>query len=429
MLSADILETYVSKPSSPGEQRKGKRLKRTLRSNEWKLILTPDGHNMATRATVYEALESECSSLLICMADRRRITLASGVNVNGIESAESLRETHSHCYHICVRFKTRLLSSGAAAIVGRCVAGRASITSIEPIVMWDKEVDDASKMDLDAAMKDVEESILHWRNRLWLRIVYANVRTIRSQDPVFMAITSQHAVKSSFCDLIIRYQQCKNSTNSRRIDFSQIANPLSVDDEIKCDVPWARSVLDWFANRLVPADLNRRSLYLWGYAGVGKTRFVERLLEGRMCIHRDCAESFFLQGLSEDYEFVWLDEFVPSILVRNKDYRQQFNKLTGRERVMVRVRGGEQYEVDVDNVRTIITSNEPRMTADYFRRRLYVVHAGDMMYDANAEPASPCPTEEGEVVSRRKQRPPLRNVREAIRKRRHASKTSDDEYG
>jgi hypothetical protein len=427
MLSADILETHALEQPSPGQRRKAKRAKRTLTSNEWKLIITPDGCNMATRAAVYEALESECTSVLICMADRSRITLASGVNASSTEPADSLREIHSHCYHICIRFKKRLLSSGVAAIVARCVASRASITSIESIVLWDKEVEDTSKMDLDAAMKDIEESILHWRNRLWLRIVYANVRTIRSLDPVFMEITSEHAVKSTFCDLITRYQQYKNSTNSRRIDFSQIVNPLSVDDEIKCDVPWARSVLDWFANRLVPADLNRRSLYLWGSAGVGKTRFVERLLEGRMCIHRDCAESFFLQGLSEDYEFVWLDEFVPSILVRNKDYRQQFNKLTGRERVIVRVKGGEQYEVDVDNVRTIITSNEPRMTADYFRRRLYVVYAGDMMYDTTAEPDSPGPGEE--LASRRKKRPPLRNVREVKRKRAHASEASDEEDG
>jgi hypothetical protein len=224
MLPADITGTHVSEQPTPDQPKKAKRVKRTLRSNEWKLILTPDGCNMVTRVAVYEALESECSSLLICRADRSRITLVSGVTTSSIESADSLREIRLHCYHICMRFKTRLLSSGVAAVVAHSVASRATITSIESIVMWDKEVEDTSKMDLDAAMKDIEESLLHWRNRLWLRIVYANVRTIRSLDPIFMEIASEHAVKSTFSNLIIRYQQCKNSTNSRRIDFSQSVN-------------------------------------------------------------------------------------------------------------------------------------------------------------------------------------------------------------
>jgi hypothetical protein len=425
MLSTGNPEIHATEQKTPSQQPKEKRLKRNFKSSEWKLTLTPIESNMATRATVYDALESECSSLLICMADRSRITLAAGVNAGSKELGDSMSETRLHVYHICIRFKTRLSSSGAAAIVARSLASRARVGSVEPIASWDKEIEDASKTDLDAAMKDIEEAVLHWRNRLWLRIVYANVRTIRSLDPVIMELTAEHAgLKSTFSDLISRYQQCKNSTNTRRVDFSQILNPLSIADEIRCDVPWARSVLEWFANRLIPTDLNRRSLYLWGCAGVGKTRFVERLLEGRMCIHRDCAESFFLQGLSEDYEFVWLDEFVPSILVRNKDYRQQFNKLTGRERVMVRVKGGEQYEVDVENVRTIITSNEPPMTADYFRRRLYVVFAGDMMYDAPVEPAIAFSAQE--VACRRKQRPPLRNVSNSRRKRRYESEASDE---
>jgi hypothetical protein len=111
---------------------------------------------MATRAAVYEAMEPKCSSLLICMANRNRITLAAGVNVSGIEPADYLGETHSRCYHICTRFKTRLFSSGVADIIARSLASRASITSIESTAKWDKEVEDRSKMDLDAAIEDVE---------------------------------------------------------------------------------------------------------------------------------------------------------------------------------------------------------------------------------------------------------------------------------
>jgi hypothetical protein len=278
-----------------------------------------------------------------------------------------------------------------------------------PIQNWRKAVEEVSRTDLDAALKDIDESTLDWRNRLWLRIVYGKVRTVRSLDPVFMELAARHiAVKSTFADLINRYQQCKNKGNMRRVVYSQYTSPSSIDGEIRNDVSWARLVLDWFAERLVPTDLNRRSLYLWGRAGVGKTRFVDRLLEAQMCIHRDCSESFFLQGLSEDFDFVWLDEFVPDTIIRNKEYRQQFNKLTGRERVMVRVKGGEQYEVDADNIRTVITSNDPPLSVDFFQRRFYVVEANDAMYDAHAE--SSVATSAESSVNRRKQRPQHRNI-------------------
>ena len=166
----------------------------------------------------------------------------------------------------------------------------------------------------------------------------------------------------------------------RRLDYSNCPDPKSADDTIINDTKWARDVLDWFAERLEPSDLNRRSLYLWGRAGVGKTRFVERLLVAQQFIQRDCSESFFLQGLSEDHQYAWLDEFVPDVLLKNKEYRQQFNKLTGRERVMVRVKGGEQYEVDADNIRTVVTSNEKPLTVDHFVRRFFVVEARVGLY-------------------------------------------------
>jgi hypothetical protein len=46
-----------------------------------------------------------------------------------------------------------------------------------------------------------------WRNRLWFRIVYGKVRTVRSLDPVFMELAAMHiAFKSTFAGLINRCQ-------------------------------------------------------------------------------------------------------------------------------------------------------------------------------------------------------------------------------
>jgi hypothetical protein len=125
--------------------------------------------------------------------------------------------------------------------------------------------------------------------------------------------------------------------------------------------------------------------------------------------------------------------------MRNKEYRQQFNKLTGRERVMVRVKGSEQYEVDADNIRTVITSNDPPLSVDFYRRRFYVVKANDVMYGAPTE--SGVTTSADATVGRRKQRPQHRNVsntadvattagenhHDAKRPRYNAGSSSDDE--
>ena len=91
-----------------------------------------------------------------------------------------------------------------------------------------------------------------------------------------------------------------------------------------------------------------------------------------------------MQGLAEECEFVWLDEFVPGFVIRRGDFRQQFSKLTGRENVMVRVKGAVQYQVDASRIRTIICSNHEPPDADYFLRRLLVIRAGSPLYGNDA---------------------------------------------
>jgi hypothetical protein len=77
---------------------------------------------------------------------------------------------------------------------------------------------------------------------------------------------------------------------------------------------------------------------------------------------------------------VWLDEFVPTFMASRGEYRQQFNKLTGREVVLVRAKNDTQYEVDAAKIRTVICSNETPPHADYFTRRLFSVQASIGLY-------------------------------------------------
>jgi hypothetical protein len=106
---------------------------------------------------------------------------------------------------------------------------------------------------------------------------------------------------------------------------------------------------------------------------------------------------------------------------------------------MVRVKPGEQYEVDADNIRTAITSNDPPLSVDFFRRRFYVVEPNDAMNDALIESSGTMSPETG--VSRRNQRPQHRNIsitaemgttageipHDAKRPRHNAGACSDDE--
>jgi hypothetical protein len=358
-----------------------KNVKRSTSAADWKFEIALPEYTKTIKAEIYAAMQGECTSLLVCVEERKRLTLPLGVVVSDLSPLRAHSETKIADCHLLSRFKLQMTKESAQQLVRLTLSPQLVVKSAEPICDWFKAIEEASRTDLDAAMKDIDEALLDWRSRLWMKIVFDGVRTIRSSDTIFRELGSQHvAFKSVFNDLLNRYHQQKNAVSTRRLIYSDCINPMSIDGEIICNAGWARSVLDWFAERLVPVDMNRRTLYLWGGAGVGKTRLIERLLEAQMCVRRDCAEVFFLQGLTEDHRFVWLDEFVPSIIVKNKEYRQQFNKLTGRERVMVRVKGGEQYEVDADTVRTIITSNDPPPTAEYFLRRFFAVKAAEAIY-------------------------------------------------
>jgi hypothetical protein len=235
--------------------------------------------------------------------------------------------------------------------------------------------------DIAAEVQNVVWTDLSVRYKLWWLIINENVRSIRSNNlRLALLLIDSPSAKSTLRCLLNERRVQENNTNALRVDYGLHVNAADVDRDIVLPARWAQQVLDWFAGRLPNAEHNRRTLYLWGAAGVGKSRLVDRLLAGRLCLRRDCCEGFFLQDLAEEYEFVWLDEFVPDFMVSRGEYRQQFNKLTGRERVLVRAKNDVQYEVDASHIRTVICSNEHPPKADYFARRLFAVKADTAIY-------------------------------------------------
>ena len=380
LVTADRAGCARDEPVAP----QSSKVKRIAASTDWMVELELSGNGATpTRGQVYAALNGDCTSLLICVKEGERLTLPLGVVFSDAAPVALEESMQTWDCQVCARFKMQVTKRVVLTLVRQALHAQVAVRSVEPIRDWHTAVLEASRNDLDAAIKDIDVRLLDWQNRLWLKIVYGGVRSVRSFDPIFRELAPKHlGVKTTFQHLLTRYHKQRNAANARRVDYAKCTDPVLLDDGIKGDTKWARTVLDWFAERLVPVDLNRRNLYLWGRAGVGKTRFLERLLEAQECFRRDCSEAYFLQGLSEDYRFVLLDEFVPGIVTKNNEYRQQFNKLTGRERVLVRVKCGEQYEVDADTIRTVVSSNEPPPTVDHFCRRFVVIEATNAIYDS-----------------------------------------------
>ena len=250
---------------------------------------------------------------------------------------------------------------------------------------WHELVVQQTAIDVSAEIKNVAWSDMHLRYKLWWPITKENMRSARSlNQDLLLLLTGSVSSSAIFRSLLHDFTVKSNLRDPMRINYKLCPRVVDADKEIIKSDPWAEQVLDWFAERLPQPELNRKSLYLWGPAGVGTTRLIERLLAARLYLHRDCNEGFFLQGLAEEFEFVWLDEFVPGFVISRGELRQQFNKLAGREKVMVRVKGAVQYQVDASHIRTIICSNHEPPGADYFLRRLLVIRAGTRLYGNDA---------------------------------------------
>jgi hypothetical protein len=323
------------------------------------------------RLHLYEVLAPMCEKLVVAFEQVNHLTTGCELSITASQRAVA----------VCLLADATTDEPTAHHQFAAALSGIIVDFNMTVVDSWCALVTHLTREDHDAEVKHVEWSELHLRYKLWWLITNERVRSSRSTNARLVSLLiGSSSVKTLLNSLLTEYRIQKNCNNPQRVDYKLCPSVSDADDEIVDKQPWAEQVLDWFAERLPEPDLNRRSLYLWGAAGVGKSRLISRLLAARMCLRRDCCEGFFLQDLAEEYEFVWLDEFVPEILSSRGEFRQQFNKLTGREQVLVRVKFDVQYEVDASNIRTIICSNHPPPVQDYFARRLYVVVAFTSMY-------------------------------------------------
>ena len=364
---------------------------------DWKLHLVSTGFDeMSTRTQIYDAFDHECVSFLISLAASEIATLRPGVG-----SALAVH-THSWTCYVCARFRAPLSRRAVLDFVKRSLPISFVTLSLTFVRDWAGTIEKVSATDVDAVFKGIEETHLHWQIRLWVQIVHGGMRSFSPFDPRFRDMVAHHAgAKLTFEQLLLKHRKAQNMLNARRITYRDCIDPKTVDNGIMRDVEWAKHVVDWFAERLTPADLNSRSLYVWGGSGVGKSRFLERLFEAQECFRSECAGPFFLQGLSQDHQYVWLDDFLPNGLTRNKHYRRQFDQLAGREYLTVRHKRGNHYVVCADTIRTVVTSNEEPPDDELFKRQFFVVVATEAMYDAilTAQPRARKLLQQSNIIS------------------------------
>jgi GTPase SAR1 family protein len=145
------------------------------------------------------------------------------------------------------------------------------------------------------------------------------------------------------------------------------------------DTNWQIMVLHWFRGTCEPAELNKRTLFLHGDTGYGKTTFINRLVEGHDVLRANASERYWLSKLKPGYEFVIVDEF------RTKDMRVDHGsllQLTGDPDVTMMRKHREQDTVDIRGTRVILISNfEPPESDAALMRRLLVVEADEQCWE------------------------------------------------
>ena len=234
------------------------RVSRNRYSAEWKFDLLSTGlDEMSTRTQTYGVFDHECVSFLTCLTASERATLRPGAGLT--------LEIHSHSWvcQVCARFRAGLSKRAVFGLVKGWLPINIVVISVTVIRDWAGTVEKARETDVKAVYKGIEETCLHWKTRLWMQIVHGGMRSFPSADSRFCDMVAQHVgAKSIFEQLLFKHRKEQNMLSPRRITYRDCTDPKTVDTEIMRDVEWAKHVIDWFAERLIPADLNSRSLYL-----------------------------------------------------------------------------------------------------------------------------------------------------------------------
>jgi hypothetical protein len=294
-----------------------------ISSDMWQVEFTVP--SVEKRSQVFGVLRPLCKKLIVSCKVAERFT--SNLANNAPSIVATMIDGVASCWMVEAMTESMLLEKLHSVL--EQLAGDIAVSTIKD---WSYVVERQTSGDLDCMVLNIDSHDLSLRTRLWWMIHHENILSMRSLNPRLLSVLAENrGAKDLLRNLLNEKRARINRMNPRRVAYGEHQSVIEIDPDIRHAAEWTRNVLDWFAERLPQPNMNVRALYLWGGAGVGKTRLVDRLLLGHECMRRDTSEAFFLQNLSEDYEFVWLDEFVPNLIARRHDLRHQFNKLTGRE--------------------------------------------------------------------------------------------------
>ena len=180
MRPADVLEVTPCRK---------KKARRSVSTTDWQLEFSLPVVETTFRTQVYQALHSECAALLVCVRERRELTLPVGSAATRVHMLTREQVVRSADCYACARFKREGEKDYVVDLVRRCLPAHVTFKVARPITNWPSKVEEISRIDIEAAMKCIDETALDWRTQLWLKIVYDGARSGRSFDSVFRVRT------------------------------------------------------------------------------------------------------------------------------------------------------------------------------------------------------------------------------------------------
>ena len=147
---------------------------------DWYVKLVSTGlDRISTTTQIYESVDNECASFLICLESTDGFTLLPGAG------SVLVPATRSWACHVCARLKAPLTRQAVVEKVKSALTHNFSLTSATHIRTWTKTIEQVGKKDPDAVFKDLNVRLLDWKNRPWARIVHDNIRSIQAADQAF----------------------------------------------------------------------------------------------------------------------------------------------------------------------------------------------------------------------------------------------------
>jgi hypothetical protein len=201
-------------------------------------------------------------------------------------------------------------------------------------------------------------------------------QTFSLQSPFILA----HWTAYRFCEQLhrefwmSRADPAKPSQGLHVVEY--LGDSIKVGDTLFRNVMWVEDVFNWCQDSFVDDRRHKMpQLYLWGIPNVGKTTFVNAMIDLEKVFYAG-RDKWWMEGFRPDfYSCIFIDEF-------NWDTfscKKELLKLLAGEPFVANIKGVSPMRINVNLPVVMITNDEPP-TDPAFNVRVKIVYAEDNCY-------------------------------------------------